>query len=196
MQLPPLFIALSHGRELLHLVHNLIYQRFLLLGKIAVGLLPLDRFQLEGQLLHEPLRLRVVADPGSHLLDQLPHGLPRFPYQLVTGNSFLFVEVQHILLEDFVGELGFDLPDAILRQIRLTGFCRPCHHMHMGMVAFVMEGSIPAKVLGWDVHSGSNIVAVSAEESPPRPGIVVAQPLRILPLQGDDVCPHISRVVL
>ena len=24
----------------------------------------------------------------------------------------------------------------------------------------------------------------------------LAQPLRILPLQGDDVCPHISRVVL
>ena len=121
----------------------------------------------------------MVADPAFHLLDQLPHGLPHFPHQLVAGNSFLLVEMKHLLLKNIVGELGFDLPDAILRQIRLIRFCRPCHHMHMGMVAFIMEGSVPTKVLGRDVHSGGNIVAVGAEEIPPRPGIVVAQPLRI-----------------
>ena len=115
LQLPPLFVALGHGRELLHLVHDLIYQRLLLLRKIAIGLLPLDPFQLKCQLLHESLRLGVVADPGSHLLNQLPHGLPRFPHQLVTGNRFLFIEVKHFLLEDIVGELGFDLSDAVLR---------------------------------------------------------------------------------
>ena len=65
--------------------------------------------------MHEPLRLGVVADPGLHLLDQLPHGLPRFPHQLVTGNRFLLIEVEHFLLEDIVGELGFDLADAVLR---------------------------------------------------------------------------------
>ena len=115
LHLPPLFIALGHGWELFHLVHNFIYQRLLLLRKVAVGLLPLDRFQLEGQLLHEPLRLRVVADPVMHLLNQLPHGPPRFPYQLVTGDRFLFVEMKHLLLEDIVGKLGFDLTNAILR---------------------------------------------------------------------------------
>ena len=132
----------------------------------------------------------------SHLLNQLPHGLPRFSYQLVTGNSLLFVEVQHLLLEDVVGKLGFDLPDAILRQIRLPWFFGPRHHMHMGMVALIMEGSVPAEVLGRNVHGGGNIVAVGAEEIPPRPGVVIAQPLRVLPFQGDDVRPHISGVVL
>ena len=115
LQLPPFFIAFCHGRELFHLVHNLIYQRLLLLRKIAIGLLPPDRFQLEGQFLHELLRLRVVADSAFHLLDQLPHNLPRFPHQLVTGNRFLLIEVEHFLLEDIVGELGFDLADAVLR---------------------------------------------------------------------------------
>lgn len=43
--------------------------------------------------------------------------MSRFPYQLVTGDRFLFIEVQHLLLENVVGELGFDLADAILRQI-------------------------------------------------------------------------------
>lgn len=148
------------------------------------------------QLLHELLCLRVVADPVSHLLNQLPHGLPRFPYQLVTGDRFLFVEMKHLLLENIVGELGFDLPDAVLRQIRLIRFYRPCHHVHMGMVALIMEGCVPTEVLGRDIHSGGDVVAVGAEKISPRPGIVIAQPLRVLSLQGDNVRPHVTCVVL
>ena len=68
--------------------------------------------------------------------------------------------------------------------------------MHMGMVTLIMEGSIPAEVLGRDIHSGGDVVAVGAKEIPPRPGIVVAQPFCVLSLQGDDVRPHISCVVL
>ena len=168
----------------------------MLLGKIAVGLLPLDRFQLECQLLHETLRLRVVADPVTHLPNQLPHGLPRFPYQLVTGNSFLLIEVQHLLLKDVVGEFGFDLPDAVLRQIRLPGFYGPRHHVHMGMVAFIVKCRVPTKVLGRNVHGGGDVVAVGAEKISPRPGIVIAQSFCVLPFQGDDVRPYVSRVVL
>ena len=65
----------------------------------------------------------------------------------------------------------------------------------MGMVALIMEGSIPAEVLGRDIHSGGDVVAVGAEEIPPRPGIVVAQPLRIFTLQRDNVRPHVPGVV-
>ena len=104
--------------------------------------------------------------------------------------------MKHLLLENIVGELGFDLPDAILRQVCLTGFCGPHHHVTVWVVTFIMEGSVPAEVLGRDVHSGGNVVAVGAEKISPRPGIVVAQPLGILPLQGDNVCPHIPCVVL
>jgi len=38
---------------------------------------------------------------------------------MVTGDGFLLIEVKHLLLEDIVGELGFDLPDAVLRQVSL-----------------------------------------------------------------------------
>ena len=108
----------------------------------------------------------------------------------------MLIEVQHLLLEDIVGELGFDLADAVRGKIGLAGFYGPCHHVHMGMVALVMEGCVPTEVLGWDIHSGGNVVAVGAEEIPPRPGIVVAQPLRVLTVEGDDVRPHVTCVVL
>ena len=77
--------------------------------------------------------------------------------------------------------------EDVYKRQRLSRLYGPCHHVHMGMVALIMEGSVPAEVLGRDIHSGGDVVAVGAEEIPPRSGIVVAQPFCVLSLQGDDV---------
>ena len=64
------------------------------------------------------------------------------------------------------------------------------------MLSFIVEGGVPAEVLGRNVHSGSDVVAVCAQERTPRLGVVIAQTCGVLPVEGDDVCPHISGVVL
>ena len=88
--------------------------------------------------------------------------------------------MQHLLLKDVVGEFGFDLPDAVLRQIRLPGFYGPRHHVHMGMVAFIVKCRVPTKVLGRNVHGGGDVVAVGAEKISPRPGMELSQKLKVL----------------
>ena len=63
------------------------------------------------------------------------------------------------------------------------------------MIALVMEGSVPSEILRLDVHSGGDIVAVSTQQCLPCRCVVVAQPCGILPLQGNDVRPHVAGVV-
>ena len=64
------------------------------------------------------------------------------------------------------------------------------------MVTFIMECRVPPEVLRRDVHGCRDVVAVRPEQSPPCLRIVVAKPLRVLPVQGEDVCPDVSGVVL
>ena len=64
------------------------------------------------------------------------------------------------------------------------------------MIPFVMEGGVPAKVLRRDFHCHRNVIAVGAKQSAPRFRVVVPQPLRVLPVEGDDVRPHVAGVVI
>lgn len=98
-------------------------------------------------------------------------------------------------MEDVVGQFRFDLADAILREIGLAWFCRPRHHVDVGMVTLIVEGGDPAEVAGRGVHGLRDFVAVSAEEVAPLGGVVIAQALSILALEGNDVCPDVASVV-
>ena len=66
----------------------------------------------------------------------------------------------------------------------------------MGMIAFVMERCVPAKVIGWDFHRLGNVIPVGAKQIAPYLCIVIAQSSCILPMQRDNVRPHIAGVVL
>ena len=66
----------------------------------------------------------------------------------------------------------------------------------MRMLSLIMEGGVPTEVLGRDLHGGGNVIAMCTQESTPRLGVVIAQALSVLPMERDDVRPHISRVVL
>lgn len=65
----------------------------------------------------------------------------------------------------------------------------------MRVVAFVMEGGVPAEVSGWDIHCGGNFVAVGTEQIPPRLRVIVAESICVLTLEGDDVRPNIARIL-
>ena len=103
--------------------------------------------------------------------------------------------MQQFLAENLVGQRGLDLPDAVLGKICLSRFHRPCHHVDVGMISLVMERSVPAEVLRWDLHRRGDVIAVGTQQCAPRVRMVIAQPLRVLPVEGDDVRPHVAGVV-
>ena len=64
------------------------------------------------------------------------------------------------------------------------------------MVTLVVERCIPPEVLRRNVHGCRDVVAVSTEQGPPRLCVVVTETLRVFSMQGEDVRPDISGVVL
>ena len=136
----------------------------------------------------------MIADPVSHRPCKLQHGLPRFVHQFITGLRLLLIEMEHLVVKDIVGENRLDLPDAVPGEICLSGFLRPRHHMYMRMRSFIVERSIPTKIIRRNLHRFRDIVAVRFEKIPPCGGVVEAESGSILTLEGDDVRPHISVV--
>ena len=53
------------------------------------------------------------------------------------------------------------------------------------MVTLVVESGDPAEVAGRDVHGLRDLIAVSAKQVSPLGGVVIAQPLGILTLEGN-----------
>ena len=192
----PMVIALAHSGEPFHLVHDLIHQILQPFGKVTVGFLALDRFELHRQFQHELFGVRVVTYAVLHSVYQFQHRPAGFPYQLVSGLRLLFVEMEHLVAENIVGELGFDLTDAFLGEVGLARLGGPGHHVDVRVLALVVESSVPSEVAGWDLHCRRDVVAVGADEVSPRRGVIEAEPGSILTLEGDDVRPHISRVAL
>ena len=179
----PLVIALAHDREPFHLIHDLIHQILQPLGKISVGLFALDRFELHRQLQHELLGVWVVTYAVLHSVYQFQHRLPCLAHQLISGLRLLFVEVQHLVAEDIIGQLGLDLTDTFLGEVGLSRFGGPGHHVDVRVLALVVEGSVPAEVIGRDLHCRRDVAAVRPNEISPRRGVVVTQTGSILPLE-------------
>ena len=66
----------------------------------------------------------------------------------------------------------------------------------MGVVTLIVVGGVPAEVVGRDVHSGGDIVAIGPEQIPPHLGIVISKTRGVLPFQGENMRPHISVVLI
>lgn len=67
--------------------------------------------------------------------------------------------------------------------------------MDMRVVALVVKGGVPPELLQGYLHRLGHFHGITGEEIFPRLGVVVAQPLCILPPQGDDGLPHVARMV-
>ena len=117
----PSFIALRHFRLLGQLIHDGVHQCFERFLQIAILLLPGGGFQRLHQLAHLFLDDGVVAELMLHLLNHLPHGILRRFDQLFIGNILPLVDLDHLIPEDGVGQLGahgrnaFPGQEALLR---------------------------------------------------------------------------------
>ena len=81
-------------------------------------------------------------------LHQLQHFPPHLPHQLISGIRLLFVEMEHFVAENIVGELGLDLTDALFGEVGLSRLCGPGHHVDVRVLALVVKGGVPAEVTG------------------------------------------------
>ena len=111
-------------------------------------------------------------------------------------STFLFIEIQHLMPENIVGQLGLDRFDPALAQIAFLRVAGPCHHVNMRMVGLVVECRIPAEVIRRNFHGGGNFVAVGPKQAPPCHRIVIPQPCGILSFQRDDMGPHAPGMAL
>ena len=64
------------------------------------------------------------------------------------------------------------------------------------MLPLIVKGGVPAEVVRLDVHGGGDVIAVGAEQVPPCFGVVVAKARGVLPLQGENMRPHIPVVLI
>ena len=64
------------------------------------------------------------------------------------------------------------------------------------MVSLVMERRVPTEILWRYLHRRGNVIAVGAKQSAPCVRVVIPKPRRILPVEGDDVRPHVAVVVI
>ena len=163
LQFPPCLVARIHGGQPRHLVDDLVHQLFHWLRQIAVGFLAADLTELPRQIPDHLLCLRVDAGHLPHGLRQFQHGFSCFRNQFVSRFVFLLVDMEQFLTEDLVGKRGLDLPYPIFGQVRLIRLCRPRHHVDVRMIALIVEGGIPAKVLRWDLHCRGDVVAVGTQ---------------------------------
>ena len=196
LQFPPCLVARLHSRQPRHLVDDLIHQLFHGLWQIAVGFLAADLTELPRQVPDHLLRLRVDAGHLPHGLRQFQHGFSCFRHQFVSRFAFLLVDVQQLLSEDLIGQRGLDLPYPIFGQVCLIRLCRPRHHVDVRMIALVMEGGVPTEILRRDLHRRGDVIAVGTQQCAPCVRMVIPQPLRVLPVEGDDVRPHVAGVVI
>ena len=195
MQLPPFLVALVDHGQLRHGIDHCVHKLFHGFGQVAVDFLSLHIIHLLRQFPKPSLCGGTDTEPVPHTLSQLQHDLPCLLYQLVAGGAFRFVEMQQFLLKDFVGQYGFDFLDTIPVQVRLSRLRRPRHHVDVRVITLVVEGGVPAEVLRVNAHSSGDVVAVRPQKCTPCRSIVIAQPCSVLPLQGDDVRPHIAGVM-
>ena len=64
------------------------------------------------------------------------------------------------------------------------------------MIALIVECRVPAEVLRRYFHRRGDVIAVGTQQCAPCGRVVIPQPLRVLPVEGDDVCPHVAGVVI
>ena len=194
LEIPPDLIALVDNRQLFQLINNLIHGFLYGFGKVTIGFLAFHRFQLIDQPHHQRLHFRVIANALLHFLRQSFHFFSGPAHQVISGSGLLLIGVEHLLLENIVGQRGLDLLDSVFGEISLSRLCRPRHHVDVGVAALVVEGGVPAEVTGRDLHGGGDLVAVSTDQVSPLGGVIVSQPLGILTLERNDVCPDVASV--
>ena len=88
-----------------------------------------------------------------HLVNQLPHGVLGRLREFLVGNIFSLVERIHLIPEDAVGQLGAHGRNAVSGQEALLGMIGPHHHVNVRVMSLVVEGCVPAEVIGGDFHS-------------------------------------------
>ena len=107
--------------------------------------------------------------------------IPAYAYLPIVIHREHEVELGHFLCQS-----GFDVRDARLRKKDRVTVCAIADHVDMGMMAFVVEGGVPAELVKRNPHSVRKPGSVTGKQVFPLPGVVVAQTGGVLPAQRND----------
>ena len=92
----------------------------------------------------------------------------------------------HLILKYGVGESGAHGVDTVSGEKTLLWVRGPNHHVDMGMVPLVMEGSTPTKLIYRNFHSLRQLRLMLHQKRAPLLRIVIAKGSGVLPAQGID----------
>ena len=160
--------------------------------EVSVLLLALGFRQPVRKLHQHHLHLRIVKAAMVDGIHDFCNAVPALLPEFVTKVGLLLIDLQQILPEDLLCQIALDGFDALGGEVSFVRIDRVGHHMHMRMVSFIMERSIPPKILRRNLHLLGNHIPMRAEQMHPGIGCTVTQPLRIFPAQRNDVRPDIS----
>ena len=175
-------------------LHDGVHDRFCPRRQVSVDLPAAGLPQPVRQLRDELLQLWVADRAALQLNNALRHGSARFPLERIPRLILLLIDVHPVRLIDPPGEGGLDLPDAILGEIALLGICGEDDHVDVHLLGLLVESSVPAQVIRLDLIRRGDLADGSIDERAPVPGVVIAQPLRVLTAQRHHRRPYIAGV--
>ena len=172
-------------------IHQLFHRRF----QIAVLLLAADGGKFLRQLKQERFQIGGLGRSLPHFLNGIPQCGLALLHQILPALGLPFIDLGEILPEDIPRQHRAHLCQPLFGEVPFGWIGAVADHVDMGMVAFVVEGRVPAKVREGDFHRLRNLGSVGAQQGLPLFPVVVSQPRRILPPQREDGRPHIAGVL-
>ena len=139
--------------------------------------------------------MRVVSITIPHLLNQLLHRQPRLPLGGRPILRLLLVDMEQVVPENSPGEGGLNLLDALFGQVSLLGIRGEHHHVDVDALLLPVESGVPAQVVRRDFVPLCDVRETGIDQRAPVFRRVIAQPLRVLPANGDHRRPHIPCVI-
>ena len=125
-----------------------------------------------------------------HLRDQLTHDLLCVLGEFIPPLGLPLVDGDQVLLKNLLCQHGLDVRDAGLGEEARLAVRAVAHHVDVRVVTLIVKGSVPTELAVGDLHRLRHIHGVIGEQLAPAGGVVVTQPCRVLPPQGDDGQPH------
>ena len=195
IQLAPDFPAADGPKVLIYSTHTT--ESYTKSGiEITILLLALGFCQPVRKLNEHHLHLGTFIFATVDFTDDLYDPVAAFLPQFIPEIRLLLIDLQQVLTEDLLRQISLDGFDSLLRKIFFVRVDRVGHHVDMRMAAGIVKRGVPAEVLRGDLHLLGNSVPLGAEQVHPRIRVVIAQPLRILPAEGDDVRPDIAGMLI
>ena len=146
-------------------------------------------------MLHELFDPRIIQRALPHLLNQFSHDHSGLLGELIPPLSLPLIEFVELLMEDPLGQIRFDLGDPFSGKKAGPAVRAVTDHVDVRVMALVVKRRVPPELLPRYLRGLRHLHGIAGEKPLPLSRVIVAEPRRVLPSQGDDGEPHIAGVM-